>query len=49
MPATVAPWVAGAPTVLIANMPALTDDSKLMCCWAGVISITFAGQVTVTL
>jgi hypothetical protein len=49
MPATVAPWVAGAPTVLIANMPALTNDSKLMCCWAGVISITFAGQVTVTL
>ncbi|WP_432740561.1 DUF4280 domain-containing protein [Methylobacter sp. G7] len=49
IPMTVAPWVAGAPTVLIGNMPALSSDSKLMCCWAGVISITFAGQVKVML
>ena len=48
MPVTVAPWVVGAPTVLIGNMPALSSDSKLMCCWAGVISISFAGQVKVT-
>ena len=47
MPVTVAPWVVGAPTVLIGNMPALSSDSKLMCCWAGVISISFAGQVKV--
>ncbi|MGZ4953765.1 MAG: DUF4280 domain-containing protein [Methylobacter sp.] len=47
IPMTVAPWVAGAPTVLIGNMPALSSDSKLMCCWAGVISISFAGQVKV--
>lgn len=49
VPMTVAPWVAGAPTVLIGNMPALSSDSKLMCCWAGVISISFAGQVKVML
>ena len=48
IPVTVAPWVVGAPTVLIGNMPALSSDSKLMCCWAGVISISFAGQVKVT-
>lgn len=49
IPVTVAPWVVGAPAVLIGNMPALSSDSKLMCCWAGVISISFAGQVKVTL
>lgn len=46
IPATPAPWVPGAPTVLIANMPALDDTSKCMCMWAGVITVTFPGQVT---
>ncbi|MFU8788589.1 MAG: DUF4280 domain-containing protein [Methylobacter sp.] len=49
IPMPAAPWVTGAPTVLIGNMPALSSDSKLMCCWAGVISISFAGQVKVML
>ena len=49
VPVTVAPWVPGKPTVLIGNFPALTDSSKLMCMWGGVISINFAGQVTVQL
>lgn len=49
IPATAAPWVPGKPTVLIGNMPALDSNSKLMCMWAGVISITFPGQVTVML
>ncbi|MFI3219602.1 MAG: DUF4280 domain-containing protein [Methylococcales bacterium] len=49
IPATVAPWIVGKPTVLIGNMPALTSDSKLMCMWAGCISISFAGQVKVSL
>lgn len=48
-PMLVAPWMVGQPTVLIGNMPALTDSSKLMCCWCGVISISFAGQVKVML
>jgi hypothetical protein len=47
IPNTVAPWVPGSPTVLVANMPALNNDSKLMCLWGGVIQITFAGQATV--
>ena len=41
-----APWVPGAPTVLLGNMPALDDTSKLMCTWGGVISVAFPGQVT---
>jgi hypothetical protein len=46
IPATAAPWVPGAPTVMIANQPALDDTSKLMCIWAGVIEVTYAGQAT---
>lgn len=46
VPATSAPWVPGAVTVLVANQPALDDVSKLMCNWGGVIQFTFAGQAT---
>lgn len=46
VPVTPAPWVPGAPTVMLANMPALDNTSKLMCMWAGVIQVTFPGQVT---
>ena len=46
VPATAAPWVVGAPTVLIGGMPALNATSKLMCSWGGVIQLTFPGQVT---
>jgi len=46
IPATPAPWVPGAPTVLLGNMPALDNTSKLMCTWAGVISVVYPGQVT---
>lgn len=46
VPVLPAPWVPGVPTVLITNIPALDNTCKLMCAWAGVISISFAGQVT---
>lgn len=46
IPATVAPWVPGAPTVLIANLPALDNSSKLLCMWGGAIQIVQAGQAT---
>ena len=46
VPATASPWIVGAPTVLIGNMPALNDSSKLMCNWGGVIQITNPGQTT---
>lgn len=47
VPNIVAPWAPGAPTVLIGNMPALNNSSKLMCMWAGVIQFTTPGQFTV--
>ena len=47
VPATVAPWIVGAPTVLIGNMPALTVGSTLICTWGGVIQITMPGQFNV--
>ena len=47
VPVIPAPWAPGSPTVLIANMPALNNTSKLMCAYAGVIQITNPGQTTV--
>lgn len=47
LPMTTAPWMPGAPTVLIGNMPALNNSSKLMCMWGGVISVNVPGQFTV--
>ena len=44
VPVTPAPWVVGAPTVLIGKMPALNNSSKLMCSWGGVIQIVSPGQ-----
>ncbi|MCU6499860.1 DUF4280 domain-containing protein [Rugamonas sp. A1-17] len=49
IPATVAPWVPGSPTVLLGNMPALNNSSKLMCMWGGVIEINAPGQTTVSI
>jgi hypothetical protein len=46
IPNTPAPWVPGAPTVLLDNFPALNNSSKLMCIWAGVIQFTNPGQQT---
>jgi hypothetical protein len=46
IPVTSAPWVPGAPTVLIANQPALNNTSKLMCNWGGVIEVVVPGQFT---
>lgn len=46
IPVTTGPWIPGAPTVMIANMPALDSNSKLMCAWAGVIQIVNPGQTS---
>ncbi len=46
IPATPAPWAPGSPTVLVTGAPALNNSSKLMCMWAGVISINMPGQMT---
>jgi hypothetical protein len=47
VPVTSAPWAPGSPTVLVANMPALNDSSKLMCNWGGVIQVVMAGQMQI--
>jgi hypothetical protein len=47
IPVTAAPWAPGAPTVLVANMPALNNSSKCMCNWGGVISVQQPGQLTI--
>ena len=46
IPNTPAPWVPGVPTVLVGNMPALDNTCKLMCLWAGVITVAMPGQMT---
>jgi hypothetical protein len=47
LPVPVSPWVPGSPTVVIGGVPALNNNSKLICAWGGVITITSPGQVTV--
>ena len=49
IPVTPAPWAPGAPTVTLANMPALDKASMLNCTWAGVITIEQEGQMTHTI
>lgn len=46
VPVIPAPWVPGAPTVLLGNFPVLNNSSKLMCAYAGVIQVVVPGQVT---
>ena len=45
IPMTSAPWMPGAPTVLIASMPALDNVSKCLCNWGGVIAFANPGTV----
>jgi hypothetical protein len=40
------PWKPGAPTVQIANFPALNNQSTCQCAFGGVITFSFAGQAT---
>jgi hypothetical protein len=47
IPVTPAPWAPGAATVMIGGMPALDNNSKLMCNWGGVIQINDPGQTVV--
>ena len=49
MPCTYAPagpWLAMHPTIQIKGVPALTNDSMLMCASGGVITIISPGQFT---
>ena len=44
IPATVSPWVVGAPTVQLGNFPCLNMTATCMCMWGGAIKPTNAGQ-----
>lgn len=44
-PVIPAPWMPGSPTVLVKNQPALTAQSKCMCAYGGVISVTVSPAV----
>jgi len=46
IPVTSAPWIVGSPTVMLSNQPSLNNTCKLMCNWAGSISIATPGQAT---
>jgi len=47
IPNTPAPWVPGAATVMLGNMPTLDNVSTLNCIWGGVITFTYPGETTV--
>jgi len=49
IPVPSAPWMVGAVTVLVGPQPGLSDDSKCLCSYGGVISVTVTGQFTVDL
>ena len=44
IPVIPGPWLPTKPTVLVDNMPILTNASKCFCAYAGVISITSPGS-----
>ncbi|MEG0902667.1 MAG: DUF4280 domain-containing protein [Lachnospiraceae bacterium] len=47
IPAITAPWLPGNPQVLIGNKPILTNSSKLMCTWGGMIQIVNPGCMNI--
>ena len=46
LPVIPAPWLPGAPTMLIGNKPALNQTSKCMCAYGGVIQVINPGAFT---
>jgi hypothetical protein len=42
------PWTPGAAQVSVGGVPALDDTSQCSCAWAGMITVTDAGQALVT-
>ena len=47
VPVIAAPWAPGSPTVLVGNLPALNQTSKLMCNWGGIIQVLLPGQFNI--
>jgi hypothetical protein len=48
IPAPAGTWIPTKPKVLIGGKPCLTNDAKLVCAYAGQISVTNPGQVKAT-
>ncbi len=46
-PAIFAPWIKGEPTILVCGKPLLTSTTKLMCAWAGMVSVSMTPAVTI--
>lgn len=46
VPVIPAPWIPGSPTVMLNNMPTLSNTCKCMCAFVGIIEITVPGQFT---
>jgi Domain of unknown function (DUF4280) len=42
------PWTPGAAQVSVGDVPALDDASQCSCAWAGMITVTDAGQASTT-
>jgi hypothetical protein len=42
------PWTPGAAQVSVGSVPALDDASQCSCAWAGMITVTDAGQASTT-
>ena len=47
IPNTIAPWTPGNAKALIGSMPVISNSSKLVCLWGGMITVTSPGQTTV--
>lgn len=47
VPVVTTPWMPGAATFLVEGMPALTNQCKNMCMWAGQISFSNDGQIPI--
>ena len=45
-PVIPAPWLPGAPTVLVGNMPALNVQSKCICAYGGIVTVVNPGART---
>jgi hypothetical protein len=46
IPATQAPWIPGAPKVMLGNQLALDNTCTCLCQWLGVVTVSDPGQTT---
>jgi len=44
-PQIITPWLPGVPNVMLNNLPALNNSCKCMCAFAGMVSVTFPGEI----